>query len=188
MSKRFIYGYEIEPYINKALEKLKYKYPWATKDMLKKEYIYSIEKINGRYKPVSIYKWDEDVTTRNEYDFDGEGLINLIYSDNTFWIEAANEIKDIFKVPSEKQIIIGGWYLERYEFRSHKLGGYSVFLQAGDRTAGSSRTEFLPESFFEGSFDDFLDKYIELIPSHFGFTRDELKKAKGLKKFLGFKK
>ena len=65
MSKRFPYGYEIEPYIDKALEKLKEVYPWAKKSMLKKEYSYSIEKINGKYKPVSTYKWDEESITRN---------------------------------------------------------------------------------------------------------------------------
>lgn len=190
MSKRFLYGYEIEPYIDKALEKLKEVYPWAEKSMFKKEYSYSIEKINGRYKPISIYKWDEDSITRNEYDFDGAGLIDLIYHDNEFWVKEANEIEDIYNVIDnvsvDGPINISGWYLERYEFRKHILGGYSVFLQAGDRSAGSSRTEFLPTSFFEGTFGEFLDKYIELIPAYFGFTIEELKNAKGLKVFLGF--
>lgn len=191
MSKRFPYGYEIEPYIDKALEKLKEVYTWAEKSMLKKEYSYSIEKINGKYKPVSIYKWDEESITRNEYDFDGEGLIDLIYKDNEFWIKDANEIEEkydvIDNVSVDGPIDISGWYLEKYEFRKHKLGGYSVFLEAGDRTAGSSRTEFLPSNYFEGTFDEFLDKYIKFIPAYFGFTKEELKNAKGLKEFLGFK-
>ena len=191
MSKRFPYGYEIEPYIDKALERLKEVYPWAKKSMLKKEYSYSIEKINGKFKPVSVYKWDEDSITRNEYDFDGEGLIDLIYNDNEFWIKSSNEIDEIYdiidKVLVDGPININGWYLEKYEFRKHKLGGYSIFLEAGNRSAGSSRTEFLPENFFKGTFDDFLDKYMELIPAHFGFNKEELKTAKGLNEFLGFK-
>ena len=32
------------------------------------------------------------------------------------------------------------WYLEIYRIRKHELGGYSAYVQAGNRSAGGSRT------------------------------------------------
>ena len=66
------------------------------------------------------------------------------------------------------------------------MGGYSVFCQAGDRVAGGSRTFFIPPDYFNGTYDEFLDKYIELVPSVFGFTKEELAEIPELKKFLGY--
>ena len=84
--------------------------------------------------------------------------------------------------------MISGWYLERYEFNEHKLGGYSAFVQAGDRVAGGSRTFFIPDSYMKGTYEEFLDKYCELVPGYFGLGKADLINDKGLKEFLGFKK
>ena len=44
MNKKFEYGYDVKKYIDKAIEKLKETYPWATREMFRKEYTYKIEK------------------------------------------------------------------------------------------------------------------------------------------------
>ena len=121
-------------------------------------------------------------------DCDGEKFIENIISCQRYAVESANKVKEVFEVPGQSGKILSGWYLERYEFRSHILGGYSVFVQAGDRVAGGSRTFFIPMSYFDGDYTDFLDKYCNLVSPAFGFTKKELSNIEGLKKFLGYKK
>ena len=36
------------------------------------------------------------------------------------------------------------------------------------------------------TYDEFLDKYIELVPPSFGFTKEELANIPELAKFLGY--
>ena len=50
MSKKFPYGHDVDKYIDKAIEELKYTYPWAKKELFNKKYEYIIEKNNNRYQ------------------------------------------------------------------------------------------------------------------------------------------
>lgn len=186
MSKKFPYDYDIQKYLEKALEKLHEIYPWATLKMF--EYQYAIEKENDKYEYISYYQWSDKKIERkvlncNTY----EEFIERIISDNSSWIERENPIKETFKFPLPDGIDLHGWYLERYEFNKHIKGGYSAFVQAGNRSTGGSRTFFIPPKYFEGTFEEFLDEYIKLVPSVFGLTRQELQNIDGLKEFLGFK-
>ena len=100
-----------------------------------------------------------------------------------------NNYYGIKKVGDEYQYdrYSGGWYLEDYRFQKHKLGGYSTFVQAGNRSAGGSRTFFIPASYFKLPWDEFLDKYLQLVSSGpFYVDRDDLENTKGLKTFLGY--
>ena len=81
----------------------------------------------------------------------------------TWDFEIANPVKESINVPTSNTCS-GDWYLEAYRIRKHKLGGYSAFVQAGNRSAGGSRTFFIPASYFKQIWDDFLDKYLELVP------------------------
>ena len=186
MSKKFPYGYDVEKYIEKAIEKMQFTYPWAKRELFDNRYEYCIEKNNNRYQYVYYYTWSGNDKERYVLDVDGEGFINRIMWDQDYEMQEYNGVKDVFVVPGQSGKSSHGWYLERYEFRSHELGGYSVFCQAGDRVTGGSRTFFIPPSYFDGDYDEFLDKYIELVPPSFGFTRDELADIPELKKFLGF--
>lgn len=183
MSKKFPYGYDVNVYIDKAIEKMKYTYFWVKKDILDKRYTFSIEKSGNKYQYYYTYE-DND---KRVIEGDGEEFINQIIWFNEWAVEDANPVKDVFEVPGQEGKCSHGWYLERYEFRSHVLGGYSVFCQAGDRTTGGSRTFFIPNEYFDGTYYEFLDKYIELVPPHFGFTKEELSDIPELANFLGFK-
>ena len=185
MSKKFPYGYDVEKYINKAIEKMKFTYPWAKRELFDKRYEYLIEKSNNKYQYAYIYHWP-DSSKKTVLDMDSERFINQIIWDQEYEIQKYNGVKDIFVVPGQSGKCNHGWYLEKYEFRSHELGGYSVFCQAGDRVTGGSRTFFIPPSYFDGTYDEFLDKYIELVPPSFGFTKEELANIPELAKFLGY--
>ena len=182
---KFPYGHDVNNYIEKAIEKMKDLYPWVNKECFDKKYEYTIEKIDNKYKFISIYHWDNE-DSREVLDCDGEEFIKKIINSQEYSVQQANPVKNVYVVPGQCGKNISGWYLERYEFRNHKLGGYSVFVQAGDRVAGGSRTFFIPNSYFDGNYDDFLDKYCDLVSSRFGFSKEELKNDKELKKFLGY--
>ncbi len=186
MSKKFPYGHDINKYIDKAVEKMKYTYPWAKKELFGKKYEYLIEKTNNKYQFAYIYHWDNSSSEKKVLYIDGEEFIQQIIWQQEYTIQEYNKVKKVFVVPGQAGKILHDWHLENYEFRKHQLGGYSVFCQAGDRVTGGSRTFFIPPSYFSGSYEEFLDKYIELVPPSFGFTKEELESIPELKKFLGY--
>ena len=187
MNELFPYGYDVNTYIEKALEKMRLTYPWASKDMFRKEWSYAIEDVDGEYRYVSYFKWSDKDVEREVKDCTGEKFIENIIDDNRDWVEDANPVAEIFVIPLKGGIDAHGWILERYEFRTHALGGYSAWVQAGNRSTGGSRTFFIPPEYFEGSFNDFLDQYCELVPAWaFGLDEEYLKNTPGLKEFLGF--
>ena len=47
MSEKFPYGYDVNAYIDKAFERMKETYFWATKEMLNSEWTYAIEQDEG---------------------------------------------------------------------------------------------------------------------------------------------
>ena len=186
MSQKFPYGHDVNCYIDKAIEKMKYTYPWVKKEIFDKRYEYFIEKVGNRYQYTTTYHWKGSSPEKKTLFVDGEEFIERIIWDQEYAIQDYNKVKDIFVVPGQEGKVLTGWHLEAYEFRKHELGGYSVFCQAGDRVTGGSRTFFIPPSYFEGDYDEFLDQYIELVPPAFGFTREELANIPELKKFLGY--
>ena len=188
MNEKFSYGYDVNAYLDKAFSQMKELYPWATKEMLGNKWSYAIEKgEDGKHSFVSYYKWDDGEIEREVMVCDGDKFIRLIIDRHRDGIERENPVKDTLKMSLPGGLMVRGWYVERYEFRSHVLGGYSVLVQAGNRSAGGTRTIFIPPSYFELSWPDFLDKYMELVPSNaFGLERDFLDHAAGLKTFLGY--
>ena len=189
MSEKFPYGYDVNVYIDKAFERMKELYPWAEKSMLREGWSYAIEKEGSRYQYVAYFKWNNNDIDRYVINGDCEDFIRHFISDHESWVQWKNKVKEELSVKSliPPGTCIRGWYMECYEFRSHVLGGYSVYLQGGDRSAGGSRTIFIPPAYFELSWDEFLDKYEELVPpGAFYLGKEELKDAPGLKAFLGF--
>ena len=188
MSSNFPYKYDVDVYIDKAIEKMKFTYPWVKREILLDKYRYAIEKVGNRYKYVSYYTWDDGKVDREIVKGGADEFIKRIMQDNYYRVESANPTKEVFKVPFACGTDAHGWYLERYEFRTHDLGCYSSFVQAGDRCTGGSREFFIPPSYLEGTFSDFLDKYMEMVPGgSFGLYREDLENTPGLKEFLGFK-
>ena len=187
MSEKFPYGTDIDIYIDKALEKMQFTYPWATRELLDEKVSYAIEETDGQMEFVRYYTWDSGRTDREVKDLEKRSIVDYIAGDQAWYIELANPEKDVFEVPFEYGTDAHGWTLERYEFRTHVLGGYSSMVQAGNRSTGGSREFFIPPSYLEGTFSEFLDKYCEMVPGGaFGLYREDLENTPGLKEFLGF--
>ncbi len=187
MNEKFPYGYELDAYIDKAFEMMKEDFPWATRDMIAKQTYYGIEKVGDDYQYVSYY-WPGDGTLKaHTKDVDCEGFLRLLASDHDWELERANPVKESFSVPATTKCW-GDWHLEIYQIRKHELGGYSAYVQAGNRSAGGSRTFFIPRSYLKLPWEEFLDKYLDLVsPGPFYVSRADLENAEGLKEFLGFK-
>lgn len=188
MSKKFPYGYDVNVYVDKAFERMKELYPWAAREMMNKKWSYAIEKVGRRYRYVTYYSWDDGEKERREYDYsDCEDFISHVIWLNEDCIQRENPVKDTLEVDLPRGLVIRDWYMERYAFRSHEKGGYSVYLQGGNRSAGGSRTIFIPPAYFKLSWQEFLDKYVELVPPRaFGLDKDFLEQVPGLKTFLGY--
>ena len=184
MNEKFPYGTDINAYIDKALEKLRYTYPWATKDMM--TYSYAIEDVDGEPRFVRYFRLDDGRFQRMVEDCFGDKFIDEVVRLNSDQIERANPVKEVFDIPLPREICFGGdWMLEKYQFRSHNLGGFSTMVQAGNRCTGGNRVFFIPPSLLEGSYEDFLDKYNEMVPGCFGVDKEYLKTLDGLREFLG---
>ena len=187
--KKFLYKYDINKYLDKVYKKILELYPWTNIDMIKCDYEYAIEKEGKNYEFICYYKNQNGEKSRRVLDWIKttdhfcEYLKNEI-EDSLIW---NTTIKETFKMPIESSVSLHGWYLERYEFNKLSTGGYSVFVQAGDRTTGGSRTFLIPQDYFDGTYYEFIDKYVKLVPpSHFGLSIEELQENKDLSNFLGF--
>ncbi|SCW48075.1 Predicted pyrophosphatase or phosphodiesterase, AlkP superfamily [Ruminococcaceae bacterium YRB3002] len=183
----FILGTDIDAYLEEALRRLRKKYFWAAKELFDTHYTYRIEETDGKKEFVYIYTWDDGTSKRYAEGWDGEMFIEQIVNDQNWAIERANEVREVLDVRPDYGVDCHGWCLERFEFRSHVLGGYSAFVQAGDRCAGGSREFFFDEDQMSGTFEEFLQKNGELLSGAFGLTSDYMRSFKGLKEFLGFK-
>ena len=182
----FFLGTDVESYIGEALNRLKKKYPWADRSMFDKKYRYEIEE--GKCGPefVRYFRWDKKNTDRYAEGWDGEKFIDRIILDQEDQIQYANEVVEELDVRPDYGVDAHGWHLEIFKFRKHRLGGYSAYVQAGDRTTGGSREFFFTPDQMAGSFEDFLQSNGELLSGAFGLTADYMRKFKGLKEFLGF--
>ena len=55
MNERFLYGYNLNAYIDKAFEQMKADFPWATRDMIAGHTYFGIEKVGDDYQYVRYY-------------------------------------------------------------------------------------------------------------------------------------
>lgn len=189
MSEKFPYGYDVNAYIDKAFGQLKELYPWAERSMLRKKWSYAIEKEGADYQFVSYFVWDDGERERTVLKGGCKEFIETFISHHESWIQRENPVKDTLSVVDLMKggKMAGGWYIEAYCFRSHAKGGYSVYLQGGDRSAGGSRTIFIPPAYFKLPWDEFLDAYVNLVPpGFFGLGKSDLENASALKAFLGY--
>lgn len=183
----FPLGTDVNAYVKEALRRLKKKYPWAKRSMFNKHESYAIEEVSGKKEFVNYYTWDDNTGKRYAEGWDGELFIRRIISEQESHITGANKVKEVLDVMPDYGVDCHGWCLERFEFRSHVLGGYSAFVQAGDRVAGGSREFFFAPEQMNGTFEEFLDANRELLSGAFGLNKEYMEKFKGLREFLGFK-
>ena len=99
----------------------------------------------------------------------------------------ANPVTAQYSVPFGK-VDLHGWYLEKYVFSKLKTGDYKVYVQAGDRVTGGSREFFITPYCFEAkTYEEFLDRYLQIVPGgSFGIFKEDLLNDVKLKKFLGY--
>ena len=188
MNEKFPYGYDVNAYIDKALERMKETYFWATKEMLNPEWTYAIEQDeDGEYQYVTYYDPGSDEKFRTVWkEWDYEGFLKHYIHMNGGTAERYNPVKESFFVRPAR-ISSAGWDLEIYKIEKRELGGFSVYIQAGNRTAGASKSFYIPVDYFKLPWEEFLDKYFELAPpSSFYVNKADLENASGLKEFLGF--
>lgn len=200
--EKFKYGMDVDAYYERAFTILKERYHWATRSLMDKRRTYAIEKEKGRYVFVEYYLEDPKRLRRpipkkflkpsrevlDDCYQSADKFVEYIVWLNEDGILEANKVVETHEMKFDHRSCAGGWNLERYEFSRRKTGDYSVYVQAGDRCAGSGRTFFIPPVFFESaSYDVFLDKYMKLVPEGpFGLSREDLLADRALKKFLGF--
>ena len=185
MNKKFPYGYDVNAYIDRAFEQMKADFPWATREMMGKPN-WGIAKVDDEYQYVSYYSQYDGTLKPYPADIDCEEFFRRLASGHDWELERANPVKESIDVPAA-DTCRGDWYLESYKIRKHELGGYSAHVSAGNRSAGGSRTFFIPASYFKLSWEEFLDKYMELVPpGPFYVDKEDLENAEGVKEFLGF--
>ena len=182
MSEKFPYGYDLNAYIDKAFEQMKADFPWATRDMIPEQTYYGIEKVGDDYQYVRYYSnYGPDILN-----VDCEEFIRRLASDHDWELEKANPVKECIDVEASNRCS-GDWFLECYQIQKHEKGGYSVYVTAGNRSAGGSKTVFIPASYFKLSWEEFLDKYLDLAtPGSFYVGRADLERDPRIKEFLGF--
>ena len=183
--EKFKYGTDINVYLEKAFENVKKDYRWLDKKMLGKSWQYDIRKVDGDFEFVRKYRNEDEFSVldvesaekfveRVEYDYQNEAL----------W-----ENKTVASyAPPFGRVSLHGWNLESYVFYKLKSGDYKVSVTAGDRTTGGSRDFFITPKCFEAkTYEEFLDRYLEIVPGHsFGLGKEDLLPNRDLKKFLGY--
>ena len=188
MNEKFPYGYDVNAYIDKAFERMKADFPWATREMITNDIYIGIEKVGDDYEYVSYLSMGNGKKEIRPLQVDSEEFISRLASGHEWGLEMENPVEAFIDVPASCRCS-GDWFLETYQIRKHEKGGYSTHVQAGNRSAGGSRTFFIPASYLKLPWEEFLDKYLELVsPGPFYVGRDDMEKAPGLKEFLGYEK
>ena len=183
--EKFKIGTDITVYLEKAFNNVKKDYRWLDKKMLGKAWQYDIQRVDGDLEFVRRYRTEGEYSV---YDVESaERFIESVEYDYQSAALQANEIVASY-APSFGHISLHGWNLERYVFYKLQSGDYKVSVTAGDRVAGGSREFFITPYCFEAkTYEEFLDRYLEIVPDYsFGLGRKELLPDKELKKFLGY--
>ncbi len=183
--KKFKFGTDINVYLEKAFHNVKKEYRWLDKKMLGQSWQYDIRRVDGDLEFVRRY-WNE--SEFSVYDVESaERFIESVESDYQSTALQANKTVSSY-APSFGHISLHGWNLESYVFYKLKSGDYKVSVTAGDRTTGGSRDFFITPHCFEAkTYEEFLDRYLEIVPPYsFGLGKKELLPDKDLKQFLGY--
>ena len=183
--EKFKFGTDITVYLEKAFNNVKKDYRRLDKKMLGKAWQYDIQRVDGDLEFVRRYRTEGEYSV---YDVESaERFIESVEYDYQSAALQANEIVASY-APSFGHISLHGWNLERYVFYKLQSGDYKVSVTAGDRVAGGSREFFITPYCFEAkTYEEFLDRYLEIVPDYsFGLGRKELLPDKELKKFLGY--
>ena len=183
--EKFKFGTDINVYLEKAFNKVKKDYHWLDKKMLQNSWQYDIRKVDGDLEFVRRYR-NEDAYSVFDVE-SAERFIECVEYD--YQNAALQENKTVGSyAPSFGHISLNGWNLERYEFYRLNSGDYKVSVTAGDRTTGGSREFFITPYCFEAkTYEEFLDRYLEIVPAYsFGLGKKELLPDEALKKFLGY--
>lgn len=182
MNEKFPYGYDLNAYIDKAFEQMKADFPCATKDMIAEHTNFGIEKVGDDYQYVRYYSF----CSPEILNVDCEEFIRRLANDHDWELEKTNPVKERIDVEASNRCS-GDWFLECYQIQKHEKGGYSVYVTAGNRSAGGSKTVFIPASYFKLSWEEFLNKYLDLAtPGSFYVGRADLERDPRIKEFLGF--
>ncbi len=180
---KFKYGTDINVYLEKAFNNVKKDYRWLEKKM--NNWHYDIRKVDGDYEFVRRYRSESKYSV---FDVESaERFIECVEYDYQSAALQANEIVASY-APPFGHISLHGWNLERYVFYKLKSGDYKVSVTAGDRTTGGSRDFFITPCCFEAkTYEEFLERYLEIVPDYsFGLGKEELLPNNDLKKFLGY--
>ncbi len=184
--KKFSLGMDIEPYLDEAFKNVRKDHHWLTKELIKKHqyYRYTIMQLDGEWEFVRLYDKDgmsvcecgsaEDFIKSVEYDYEQLAM-------------KANKVVASYKL-SFGHVEIHGWKLESYVVSKLESGDYKADVTAGDRVTGGSREFFITPRCFEAkNYEEFLDRYLEIVPAEsFGLTKKDLLADKGLKSFFGW--
>jgi hypothetical protein len=183
--EKFKLGTDINVYLEKAFENVKKDYRWLDKKMLEKTWQYDIQRVDGDLEFVRKY-WNEK--EYSVYDVESaERFIECLEYD--YQSAALRENQTVASyAPKFGHIDLNGWNLESYVFYKLKSGDYKVSVTAGNRSTGGSRDFFITPHCFEAkTYEEFIDRYLEIVPGHsFGLGKKELLPDKDLKKFLGY--
>ena len=110
MNEKFPYGYDVNVYIDKAFERMKETYFWATKEMLNPEWTYAIEQDeDGEYQYVTYYDPGSDEKFRTVWkEWDYEGFLKHYIHMNGGAAERYNPVKESFFVRPAR-VSSAGW-------------------------------------------------------------------------------
>ncbi len=182
---KFRFGTDISVYLDKAFENVKKDYRWLDRKTLDRIWQYDIRKVDGDLEFVRRYRGKGGYSVCDAES--AERFIECVEHDYQSAALQANETVASYS-PSFGHISLHGWNLESYVFYKLKSGDYKVSVTAGDRVTGGSRDFFITPYCFEAkTYDEFLDRYLEIVPENsFGLGRKELLPDKNLQKFLGY--
>ncbi len=183
--ERFKLGTDINVYLEKAFENVRKDYRWLDRKMLKKTWQYGIQRVDGDLEFVRRY-WNESEYTVFNVE-SSERFIECVEHDYQSAALQENEAVASYAA-TFGHISLHGWNLESYVFYKLRSGDYKVIVTAGDRTAGGSREFFITPYCFEAkTYEEFLDRYLEIVPDYsFGLGKKELLPDNDLKEFLGY--
>lgn len=189
--RKFELGYDIEPYLDKALEKLNKSLYWVTKELILKYHRYAIENEDGDYQYVVYSKNGESETREVQKNcFRAKEFISRIVDVNETLL--TREYISQFKVVGSFRIDFdfaddGGWKIELYEIRKMENGEFYLHIQAGDRFGLSVAEYFIPPRILSNGYEEFLIQFFNELPGKsFGLSKNNLTGNYDFKKFLGF--
>jgi hypothetical protein len=182
---KFKYGLDIDVYLEMAYEDVKKDYRWLNKEILAESWQYDIKQVNGEWEYLWKSGTDDEFTV---YDCgSADSFIKNVKQGYQDAALRANPVIAEHPVPFGA-VDLHGWGLEKYVVSKLQTGDYKVYVQAGDRTTGGSRTFFITPSCFDvEDYDEFLERYLEIVPGgSFGLGKEDLLADKELKSFFGF--